>query len=478
MFEDLFNDYEIKGHWRLEKTLEPTFGGVLSIKPSQQPRLTISGGFHKSMDEFNGLIKFEGIWGETYDRGKVSLIDCLVEDSTANEQVTESVIRAQVVTYGNIFTYSKESAFTDVYLSISSTESWLNYWGIQSENHDNKTPVFRYEPLTTIEFKIPDIGYIRLYSVWSHTSNTMSDVFLKVTAKIHFKPDNKTLGIYNCIKSAKSFERLFQLLQGGDALTVMLDAKEKNSEDTVSIYFQPNKLKKPVKSYTPGMLFPYHKISSIFPTLLANWFKIEERFYDELELYSRVALLQGVFTHFEFLSLTQVIESFHRKIFPESRYIDQTLYDKEVLNVLSSQLPAVLVGDHRMSFKNRIKYGNEYSMRKKLTELIEKLTPVQKSWICNTTSGFVSRVVDSRNYYTHLSTDNEAFVLKGGDLFLISEKLQLLIEIYIFKELGISNELIEERFLCNSRRLTIIKRSKVDPPAKTQVEAKDDPKRK
>ncbi|TGK24954.1 HEPN domain-containing protein [Leptospira stimsonii] len=107
----------------------------------------------------------------------------------------------------------------------------------------------------------------------------------------------------------------------------------------------------------------------------------------------------------KFLYILQAIENFHRIVYSSSQYyIEQEKYKKSHLPILqravadlSSEIPLSL----KDALRGRLKYGNEISLRNRLMQLMHDLPLSLSKWIATDSQKFVSRVVDTRNYYTH-----------------------------------------------------------------------------
>lgn len=107
-------------------------------------------------------------------------------------------------------------------------------------------------------------------------------------------------------------------------------------------------------------------------------------------------------------------------------------------------IPAGTPAPLRDALKSRIKYGNEFSLRKRLNEIFAGIGPQNTALIAPNSATFISDVVDTRNYLTHYSDDLKEQTLEGADLFNANLRLKILLTILLLRELGIDEGLITE----------------------------------
>ena len=148
-----------------------------------------------------------------------------------------------------------------------------------------------------------------------------------------------------------------------------------------------------------------------------------------------------------FLSLIQAIESFHQRIY-KGEYLSDDDYNG-VYKALVNAIPDIDI-DIKKSLENRLKYGNEYSLRKRLKEIFGKYQEILNGFIENKNS-FIEKVVDTRNYLTHYDKDLKELAVSGEALYSLTQKLKILLETCLLSELGFSLEEIKGLFLRNRR---------------------------
>lgn len=113
-------------------------------------------------------------------------------------------------------------------------------------------------------------------------------------------------------------------------------------------------------------------------------------------------------------------------------------------------IPDWVRSDFRESLKSKLKYGNEFSLRKRLKEIFSKYQEILNEFIENK-NAFIEKVVNTRNYQTHHDEDLRKRAAKGEGLYRLTQKLKKLLEICLLIELGFSREQIKGLFSRNRR---------------------------
>lgn len=89
----------------------------------------------------------------------------------------------------------------------------------------------------------------------------------------------------------------------------------------------------------------------------------------------------------------------------------------------------------RESLKERLKYGNEFSLRKRLKEVYDKHSDIYDQFIKNK-DNFVELTVNTRNYLIHFDKESNRNIAEGEDLYHLTEKLKNILEIMLLTKLG------------------------------------------
>lgn len=185
------------------------------------------------------------------------------------------------------------------------------------------------------------------------------------------------------------------------------------------------------------MLMPYATIKDDFPHMVERWLDRSEQSVLATNVYFGSLHHQSPAVNVKFLAIVQAIESYHRSL-GVGLYMDQGEFDKAIESLLS-HIPPEMHGDHRLSLKNRLKYGNEHSLRKRLADMLDRIPGNARLRIAGDVSKFVQRVVATRNYYTHYDCSSKAESFSPKEAYTAAERLRILLIANLLHDLGVKN---------------------------------------
>src|SRR5262245_26414260 len=105
---------------------------------------------------------------------------------------------------------------------------------------------------------------------------------------------------------------------------------------------------------------------------------------------------------------------------------------KEVLDTTTLQ-------HHRKWLKSSLRWSNEPSLEQRLTKIVDRFATIASLFIDNNTD-FVKKVADTRNDFAHGLNKREPTVAKGHDLYALSQRAKMLMQVCLLNELGFSPE--------------------------------------
>ena len=194
------------------------------------------------------------------------------------------------------------------------------------------------------------------------------------------------------------------------------------------------------------MFFTLEDIKKNFTKVIDNWFKKHEDLESFYYLYFINLSNVNKYSEGTLIAFTQALETYLRKTQKKDKYLPDTEYEIIFENMEKCLSEQKISNSHKQSLRSRIKYGNEYSLRKRLLELLNKTIKfdIIKKITNNKIDRFVNEIVDTRNYYTHYSEELEKNAKKDKDLLILNEKLKILIEFCFLIELGLDDDEIEK----------------------------------
>lgn len=176
--------------------------------------------------------------------------------------------------------------------------------------------------------------------------------------------------------------------------------------------------------------------------IFERWFKINTKYKPLFDIYF-MNFSDNLTIEYQLLSYTQALEGYMRKneIFKDN-FMNSKDYEivKEELNKYVEN--SIMTSGQKDSWINKIEYGNEVSLRKRLKDLIRYLDnfDITQKITNGNFKEFIDNVVYIRNYYTHYSHDDTPDV---NNLINTTFNLRLLIELCILNELNFDKKFID-----------------------------------
>jgi hypothetical protein len=164
-----------------------------------------------------------------------------------------------------------------------------------------------------------------------------------------------------------------------------------------------------------------------FNAVLQSWLQRDAVVDMPARLARSVLSAEHGWVHTEFLSLMQALEGFHRALYPGSYMAEQDY--QEDCDAMIRAMPARIAGDHRTSLKNRLRYGNQISLRRRLKDLCDSLPPDVLKLVLGGRTAPPPRWVTTRNYYTHWDEESRADILDDQELAAACLRLRVLLSV-------------------------------------------------
>jgi len=191
------------------------------------------------------------------------------------------------------------------------------------------------------------------------------------------------------------------------------------------------------------MLFTYQDISVDLEALLRNWFEKADVLKPICGLYFGMLSNPHLYLENQFLSLVQAAEAFHRRIFG-GKYLPKSEYKESVFTPLVNMIPDVN-GDLQESLKSKLGYGNEYSLKTRLSELLDKSGDIVPQLLGNR-KVFIDKTVNTRNYLTHYDKKSYKRAARGTELVSLTKKLRILLEVCLITQIGLDTNKAKDLF--------------------------------
>jgi len=435
----MMEKFEYKGSWWLPEDPDRKVGGILEFSPDEGIRLKLT--YPLEPDNHLSLIAPELIFGET-EKGKVTLYHCLeTKRKISSNKIATSEIVGQIVALGSHVDFKK-----DVFSSMRAESPELDFWtpfGWVALPHRRAKNEF------CIRCYIPD----KLDACLNDGTKVALEVRIErswtlVPAEVRLR--RKTF-VNVTPASPSPFERCLGLLQTMlDLVSLGLSRPAIPSEivgvlkpqEEVEIVYKPIKHSSNKALLNPFQtLFTCADISDHFDEFIRRWFDLSDRLRPVLNLYLATLYAQEMYVESYFLNIIHALEAYHRlamggQDLPEDEHQKRV---SEIINSAPSQW--------RQWLKEQLKYSNEKRLRSRLMEICETSQSITKKLIGSKkkVKHFISQVVDTRNYLTHYDPAYAEKAVHGRQLFYLTQRLKVLLECCLLRELGFPDPFILER---------------------------------
>ena len=189
------------------------------------------------------------------------------------------------------------------------------------------------------------------------------------------------------------------------------------------------------------MTFTAEDLGDGLQDCLKKWFECQGPLGPVLALFSSATAARG-FLEERFLAATQALETFHRRT-AQGEFMPAEEYDNGILPQMLAAIPSKVVGDHRSALERRLRYGNEYSLRRRLKDLL-RLHGSAIELLFDAKASVADEIVDMRNSLTHLPPDVDFETINKDKLFFLTHLCLTLLELLLLGVLGFSQAQILE----------------------------------
>lgn len=456
----MIKEFEHKGIWWLPDKPKKRISGTLRFTHSEGAVLDLIGSL-KDIQDMNKTLEPEIILGVSSNGKNISLHKCFETKSTLSfPGFQTSSFYANVVFIGAHFQKKEDIKFKKISIHYSHLDEWVNLSGFDIQHFfDKKEVIIKYklpEPIQASvgeDYKI----FIDIRANGPIRSIVQKEASIKQRIYIRIEPSeeksfDKYLNIMYHIQNFLSLgimESTYPLAIEGITEANKEMIKDKVYYSPVEIYYELPNISKTTKTLLPfDMLFTFKDISNRFEIFLRNWFEKADLLKPICDLYFGTLYNPHMYLEHRFLSLIQAIESFHQRIYG-GEYLSDKEY-KHVYDALMNAIPNGVKREFRESLENKLKYGSEFSLRKRLKEIFNTYQEILNGFIKNK-NAFIEKVVDTRNYQTHHDEDLRERAVSEEELYRLTEKLKILLEICLLTELGFTSKEIRNLFSRNRK---------------------------
>jgi hypothetical protein len=193
------------------------------------------------------------------------------------------------------------------------------------------------------------------------------------------------------------------------------------------------------------MLFSRRGLPGGFETTVGRWLEGAEKLDPVYRLFLGTIYNPESYEEQKFLNLVQALEVYHRRALyvPD---LPKEEHEKRVEKILDSASE-----EYKGWLRQKLRVVSEPSLDQRLHEILKRHRCISDLVVGKKgedRAEFVEKVVATRNYRTHFDESKKDKAARGGEeLYRISQKLKLLLEACLMKEIGFENEEIRKAVL-------------------------------
>ena len=446
----LTRDNTFEGYWFLPNKPKQQIFGRLDVSPGKPGKLSLFGTF----DQLDTSQNREFILGISARGADITLVQCSpVNYKFSTRGFQQITYRTSVILVGKHFTSESELAFDRIYFEYANLAEWLQISGFSPLSVERTGTI-------GVTYSLPD--RITLLSndhlevaVSFSVSGPQWSVLQKsalVTQSASICLTQKTdRSLSSYLQASRDLLFFFQLaFHGKSAAIDICGYLQEFLEDgttpysrKIQVYLAADKPNhEPIDS--DSMTFRYDDIKDRAGEILDNWMSLSEVMRRAIAVLFESFYSKDLYLENRLIAVTQVAEAFHRQFFGGS-YQNQEDYENGIYKVLVGIIPGDMPADWKHSLKGRLKYANEFSLRRRIRELIHHcpseliLSMLGSEKQVNV---YIDNLVNLRNLLTHNAADASRYVKNTVEIHWITHALKRIIEILLLQRLGFSDEQI------------------------------------
>lgn len=461
-------EFEYDGIWWLPERPEERISGVLKFHPAEGANLELTGSFEDFRNSMvisleNPHSEVDIILGVASDGKIVTLYRCYGRRfHTSMPGVSSLSFTVGFVFVGHHFEKEEDIVFISLSINYSHLEDWTGITGFQhKEETDSEAHLTRvknsYSFPQKVEAEVNNLNIAFDYVLDSYYDFT--SVRLKQITSIKVSPREQThfndylKDIYYHIQNFLSLavgRPVYPLIIKGKTQACATELPDGGiAYNDILISYQVRGLSDLSKTVLPSdMLFSFKDVSGDFENCLRNWFRKSEVLGPVYDLYFGTLYNPSMYLQHQFLSLTRAMESYHRRTC-HGKYLPDEYYER-IRETLVEAIPQDVDKEFRESLKQRLEYHNEFSLRRRLKEVLRKCGNVSDLLI-HDHKAFIDDVVNTRNFLTHYDKALETKARSSQGLFGLVQRMKFMLEICLLTELGIPMEKIKDLISRNRR---------------------------
>jgi hypothetical protein len=451
----------VKGYWWLPETYDTKVPGELIIEDNGEIILKLQGAL-RNIDANNPNFNPNIILGNAAGYPEITILYNYLSHLEGGfiNPITSMIIKSRFALFGHLFNSEEEILFDTISFNTSNLEEWYDIRISEFVNPDDQEKItIKYQLKEPIVINLPKYKM----SIETEYNRSMTYKKVDVNAKtiITLEYENK-YSLIEWLDHIRVINDFIDLGTGASSYVTELSAsaKELTFPDPINIV-------KKIEIYLPlinwrinarkplrfEMMYTYRNIEGNIDKFLNKWVEKSKILAPINNIFFSIRNNPNIFLEMQFINITQALETYHRRT-KGGKYLEDEEFNR-IYNILVDAIPTGV----DQAFKNslitgRLKYANEYSMRKRFQLIIFEL---YDNYLANIfpnrreLATYIDKICDTRNYLTHYASELEPNIFNTIEMFMAVQRLLFIIEIYLLKEIEMDDDIIIDRIKKTNR---------------------------
>lgn len=466
---------EYKGHWWPPGNEGDRVGGVLSFDPKRGADLELFESFESSVQENPEHEYHDRVFGVSREGEFLTLVNCYRSGFGGNYspggRISRSSYQPRYVLDGIHVPANNNIRFTQLKMSFPGLKEWSQHIPLSDSDH---LPGGKFK----LELENPDpleaevMEYtLNLYTSFTpshHRSDTPS-----ISSETYFRlyPKHPSITLPRLREYVSSLRDLLTLATNHVVEPRYVQAKTPSSGGSdVDIYYVDTAFGQSENPRILGQNFKLPEIPNGFSGLIERWFELRNDIASTIDVFLGTRYGSDAYQQDSFLSLTQAVESYHRRRF-DDEYMNSQIYNRyvypDIMEFIRGDLEKVydrpsmfnggqlntsqlkrlrsiedgytLPKDFGNVLDSSVEYANEYSLRQRFKQLVNNEYNHILRELPHSAVGEIHPIIETRNHFTHQIKDQQknSAVAEGADLTRLSWSVEQLLEVALLSELDV-----------------------------------------
>lgn len=455
--------FTIKGYWWLPSQPEKRIAGELNYTPGESLILEIQGSFcdEDVLIDLDTFVNQQMILGIGNNGKAITLIDCIMVQKGSSISYDGSQTQTQRLLAQQCFEgfhyLSGEAEGSRVIVEFTNLDEWTGFQPLKATQTTTETIEFRYDRPKAIRCEIEGFTLVMggNYALKSSINETCfyTSTYIEIASK-NICTMNQFRQVIREFQFFLSFAVGQPVYPKSIKLITSEDAEVASIAAPFNFYYIPARYHAgdpPVPFYE--MLFCLPDIEDNYSAIIAKWHDLSEKLKPVFDVFFSMMFEREAYSENKFLRIIQALEAYHRRIFG-GKFLPDEDYMGGLYKEFVAVIPEGLEKEFETSLRDgKLKYANEYSLRKRLGEMADIVGGEIPFIFLSTNKGlkdFIKKVINSRNQLTHYP-EEPLTPIRGQELYELTTNLTALFSALLLHDCGFSWEMVRHFFERNRK---------------------------